>query len=66
MNRLGDMTQDHTVFGDRHLSNLSEKVYHCKINFDIPTNRNESLEIKAQSQNFIDIGFQIIQLNPYS
>ena len=49
----------HPVFGDRHLSNISEKVYHCQINFVIPTNRNESLEIKAQRQNFIDIVFQI-------
>ena len=49
----------HTVLGDRHLSTIREKVSHCQINLDSPTDRNASLETKAQRQIFRDIVFQI-------
>ena len=38
---------------------LSGKVSHCQINLDSPTDRNASLETKAQRQIFRDIVFRI-------
>ena len=50
----------HRGLGDRHLSDLSGKVYHRKITFEAQHDRNVTLESKFLRQKFIDITYQII------
>ena len=50
----------HPGLGDRHLSELSGKVYHRKITLKVQYDRNVPLESKVLHQKIIDIVFQIV------